>query len=161
MKLLRIVLVLIVVAYAGWLAWPFLAPIVGPLVGLGGPEAARAGSAATLDFGGGLPVTALLLGAVGLYLISALMLGAGSPKAVIAYFLGFLADAALRLALAPGSESVSADIAARSAQVAPMSAVGGVDLQWIVLGVLVVIGLLVLLASRRQRRARKPGHLAY
>ena len=160
MKVLRFILVLVVLAYAGWLAWPFLAPIVGPLLGGPEPEAARAGASVALDVGGNLPVSALWIGAIALYLISALMLGAGNTKAAIAYFLGFIADAALRLALAPGSERVSAEIAARSAEAAPMAAPGGVDLQWIILGALVVIGLQVAVARRRLRRARRPGPLA-
>ena len=44
MKLLRFLVVVAVLAYAGWLAWPFLAPFIE---GAGQPEAAvRAGPAA-------------------------------------------------------------------------------------------------------------------
>ncbi|MBX9461225.1 MAG: hypothetical protein KL785_09180 [Brevundimonas sp.] len=99
MKLLRFVVVLAVLAYAGWLAWPFLSPFLEGA----GPEAAalRAGAEAQ---GGGelfgfLPVWALWIGAIALYVISALMLGSGNSKSAIAYFLAFIADAALRLAL--------------------------------------------------------------
>ena len=115
MKLLRFVVVVAVLAYAGWLAWPFLSPFIEGA----GPETAtlRAGAEAQ---GGGelfgfLPGWTLWAGAIGLYVISALMLGAGNPRAVVAYFLGFLADIVLRLAMSP-DRGVSADIAARSAE---------------------------------------------
>lgn len=161
MRILRIVLAVIVAAYAGWLAWPFLGPMVALIVGGTGAEGARAGASALSGAGGGLPVAALWIGAVVLYLISALMLGWGNARAAIAYFLGFAADAILRLALAPGSESVSADIAARSVAAEPVASALSVDPHWIVLGALVVIGLVVAFASRRRRRARAPGQLAY
>jgi hypothetical protein len=156
MKFLRFVLVLAVIGYAGWLAWPFIAPFLEGAA----PEAAamRAGAEAS---GGGVPTAALWIGAVVLYLIAALMLGAGNPRAAVAYFLGFIADAALRLALDrnDGGAGPSTDIAARSAEAMPMTT-GGIDPTWIILGVLLVVGVLVVVASRRRRRRRTPGHLA-
>lgn len=160
MKLLRLVVVLAVLAYAGWLAWPFLSPFLEGA----GPEAAamRAGAEAQ---GGGelfgfLPAWALWAGAIGLYLISALMLGAGNSKAAVAYFLAFIADAALRLALdTRGGEAAGSGPATMSVPEAagslPMDAI------WLTLGALVILGLLVVLASRRIRRARTPGQFAY
>jgi hypothetical protein len=160
MKLLRFAVVLAVLAYAGWLAWPFLSPLIEGA----GPEAAalRAGAAAQ---GGGelfgfLPAWALWAGAVGLYVIAALMLGAGNSRAALAYFLGFLADAALRLALdqqggaaaRSGPATMAAPEAASSLPVDPI---------WLTLGALLVLGVLVVIASRRIRRARTPGQLAY
>ncbi|MBJ7486497.1 MAG: hypothetical protein JHC99_17520, partial [Brevundimonas sp.] len=94
MKILRFVLVLAVIGYAGWLAWPFLAPFFE-----GAPTTvATERATAMVETGGGIPQAALWIGAVVLYLIAAFMLGAGNPKAAVAYFLGFLADAVLRLA---------------------------------------------------------------
>lgn len=160
MKLLRFVVVLAVLAYAGWLAWPFLSPFFEGA----GPEASalRAGAEAQ---GGGelfgfLPAWALWAGAIGLYVISALMLGAGNSKSAIAYFLAFIADAALRLALdEQGGEAARSGPATMSAPEAagtlPMDPI------WLTLGALVILGLLVVIAGRRIRRARIPGQFAY
>ena len=160
MKLLRFVVGVAVLAYAGWLAWPFLSPFIEGA----GPETAtlRAGAEAQ---GGGelfgfLPGWTLWAGAIGLYVISALMLGAGNSKAAVAYFLAFLADAALRLALdGKGGEAARSGPATMSAP----EAVSGLPVEplWLTLGALVVLGLLVALAGRRIRRARTPGQFAY
>lgn len=160
MKLLRFVVVLAVLAYAGWLAWPFLSPFLEGA----GPEAAalRAGAEAQ---GGGelfgfLPAWTLWAGAIGLYLISALMLGSGNSKAAVAYFLAFIADAALRLALSQqGGEAARSGPATMSAPEAAGSL--PMDPIWLTLGALVILGLLVAVAGRRIRRARTPGQFAY
>lgn len=153
MKLLRFILVLVVIGYAGWLIWP----IVSPFLEGASPEAAstRAGAEAGA---GGLPTAVFWVAAAVLYLVAALMLGSGNPKAAIAYFLAFIADAALRLALDSGGGG--SDIAARSAEaVGPATAGLGIDPTWLVLGALLVLGGLVALASRRRRRHRTPGQL--
>lgn len=160
MKLLRFVVVLAVLAYAGWLAWPFLSPFFEGA----GPEAAalRAGAEAQ---GGGelfgfLPAWALWVAAIGLYLISALMLGAGNSKSAIAYFLAFIADAALRLALdQQGGDAARSGPATMSAPEAAGSL--PMDPIWLTLGALLILGLLVVIAGRRIRRARTPGQFAY
>ena len=160
MKLLRFVVVLAVLAYAGWLAWPFLSPFIEGA----GPEAAamRAGAEAQ---GGGelfgfLPGWALWAGAIGLYVISALMLGAGNSKSAVAYFLAFIADAVLRLALnQQGGEAARSGPATMSAPEAASSL--PVDPLWLRLGALLILGLLVVVAGRRIRRARTPGQFAY
>ena len=160
MKLLRLVVVLAVLAYAGWLAWPFLSPFIEGAA----PDAAtmRAGAEAQ---GGGelfgfLPGWTLWAGAIGLYLISALMLGAGNSKAAVAYFLAFVADAALRLALDQrGGDAARSGPATMSAPEAASSL--PMDPIWLTLGVLLVLGVLVVIASRRIRRARTPGQFAY
>ena len=109
MKLLRFAVMAAVLVYAGWLAWPFLSPFIEGA----GPEAAamRAGAEAQSSGSvfGVLPSWSLWVGAIGLYVIAALMLGSGSSKAAIAYFLGFAADAALlRLELAGGPDLADA-----------------------------------------------------
>lgn len=156
MKILRFVLVLAVIAYAGWLAWPFLAPFFEGAA----PDAAAMRAGAEAEMGGGVPVAVLWIGAVGLYLIAALMLGSGNPKAAIAYFLGFIADAVLRLAIDRGGAG-SGEIAARSAEAAPMAASAGIDPTWLILGALVVVGLLIFVVSRRRRSTRVPGQLSF
>ena len=160
MKLLRFIVVLAVLAYAGWLAWPFLSPFIEGA--FPGAATLRAGAEAQ---GGGelfgfLPGWALWAGAIGLYVISALMLGAGNSKAVVAYVLAFLADAALRLALdQQGGDAARSGPATMSA---PEAASGlPVDPLWLTLGALVVLGVLVMIAGRRIRRARTPGQFAY
>ena len=81
MKILRIILVLAVLAYAGWLAWPILSPfIVGP-TDTAGPSARAAIEGADLS-GAWLWIVAAVL-----YVVAALMLGAGNPRAAIAYFI--------------------------------------------------------------------------
>lgn len=160
MKLLRFIVVLAVLAYAGWLAWPFLSPFIEGASP--GAATVRAGAEAQ---GGGelfgfLPGWALWAGAIGLYVISALMLGAGNSKAVVAYFLAFLADAALRLALnQQGGDAARSGPATMSAPEAASSL--PMDPLWLTLGALVVLGVLVMIAGRRIRRARTPGQFAY
>lgn len=162
MKLLRGILVLAILAYAGWLAWPLLSPFLEPLIGGASPEMASMRGGADMIFDGpGLPGAALWIGAVVLYFLSALMLSAGDPKAAVAYFLGFLADAAVKLALADGGggdAARSADISAFGAEAAPYAA--GPDPVWLALGALFVVGLLVVVTLRRRRRTRVPGQLA-
>ncbi|WP_339873863.1 LPXTG cell wall anchor domain-containing protein [uncultured Brevundimonas sp.] len=153
MKLLRFILVLVVLAYAGWLVWP----IVSPFLEGASPGAAsmRAGAEAGSQ---GLPTAVLWIAAAVLYLVAALMLGSGNPKAAIAYFLGFIADAALRLALDGGR--AGGEIAARSAEaVGPATSGLGIDPTWLVLGALLVLGGLIVVVSRRRRRHRTPGQL--
>lgn len=160
MKLLRFVVVLAVLAYAGWLAWPFLSPFLEGA----GPEAATMRARAEAEGGGALfgflPAWTLWAGAIVLYVISALMLGAGNSKSAVAYFLAFLADAALRLALdQQGGDAARSGPATMSAPEAASSL--PMDPIWLTLGALVVLGLLVVIAGRRIRRARTPGQLAY
>lgn len=163
MKLLRFIVVLAVIGYAGWLAWPFISPLLEG----GGPDAAasRMGAEAASggDLFGFLPVWTLWAGAVGLYLIAALMLGSGNPKAAVAYFLGFIADAVLRLAL---DQQGGGDAAARSSgpttMAAPEAMTGlPVEPVWLVLGAVFLLGLLVVVAGRRMRRKREAGQLNF
>lgn len=162
MKLLRFIVVLAVIGYAGWLAWPFISPFLEGA----GPDVAASRMGAEAQSGGELfgflPAWTLWVGAVGLYLIAALLLGSGNPKAAVAYFLGFIADAVLRLAL----DQQGGDIAARSAGPTSMAApdtMGGlpVDPVWLVLGAVFVLGVLVVVASRRVRRRREAGQLNF
>ena len=155
MKGLRFLLVLAVIGYVGWLAWPILGPMV------------QGGVSDFTD--GGFDLTSvqtlLWVGAIALYLVAAVMLGSGNPKAAVAYFLGFIADAVLRLALdsrGGGADAPADSMAERSIEATTMAApaAGGIDPTWIVLGVLLLIGVLVLAVSRRRIRVRTPGHLA-
>lgn len=161
MKLLRFIVVLAVIGYAGWLAWPFISPFLEGA----GPDVAASRMGAEAQSGGELfgflPAWTLWAGAVGLYLVAALMLGAGNPKAAVAYFLGFIADAVLRLAMQQGGGD-----AARSAGPTTMAApeaMGGlpVDPLWLVLGGLFLLGVLVVVAGRRIRRKREAGQLNF
>lgn len=166
MKVFRFVLMLAVIGYAGWLAWPFLSPFLE-----GAPiDVATARAGAMIEAGGGVPQAALWIGAVLLYVVAALLLGAGNPRAAVAYFLGFIADAVLRLAIDRSNGSENASIAAdsygaggemarRSAEaVAPAGL--PVDPTWLILGVLLVLGVLVVVFSRRRVRRRGSGQLA-
>ena len=162
MKLLRFIVVLAVIGYAGWLAWPFISPMLEGA----GPDVAASRMGAEADAGGELfgflPVWTLWVGAVGLYLVAALMLGAGNSKAAVAYFLGFIADAVLRLALDQGGGDVAARSGGPTTMAAP-EAVSGlpVDPVWLVLGALFLLGVLVVVAGRRIRRKREAGQLNF
>lgn len=173
MKLLRIVLVLAVLAYAGWLAWPFLSPFLEGA----GMDAAATRAGAEAQAGLDLPVIALWVGAVVLYLVAAILLGSGNPRAAVAYFLGFMADAVLRLAIDRGSFGGGTDAGGKFDPNAPsmqstitedgpaaapggLGADLGVDPTWLVLGALVVIGLLIVAVTRARRRQRTPGQLS-
>lgn len=165
MKILRFVLVLAVIGYAGWLAWPFLSPFFEGAE----PTVATERASAMVEAGGGIPQAALWIGAVALYLIAAFLLGSGNPKAAVAYFLGFLADAVLRLAIDRSGSNVAGkvqpdayagggEIAQRSAEaVAPAGL--SVDPTWLILGVLLIVGVIIVAVSRRKRRQRQAGHL--
>jgi hypothetical protein len=166
MTFVRYLLVAAVIAYAGWLAWPFLTPFFegAPL------DVALERARGMIEAGGGLSSAALWVGAVLLYLIAAVMLSAGNPRAAVAYFLGFIADAVLRLAIdrgraGPAEASISADshaggeLSQRSAEaVAPVGL--PVDPTWLILGALLMIGLVIVAVSRRRGRRRVPGQLA-
>ena len=168
MKILRFVLVLAVIAYAGWLAWPFLSPFFEGAE----PAVATQRASAMVEAGGGIPQAVFWIGAVVLYLIAAIMLGSGNPRAAVAYFLGFLADAALRLAIdrssggGPANASIQAETYAAGGEIARRSAEAvapaglPLDPTWIVLSVLLVVGLIIVAVSRRRVRRRAPGHLA-
>ena len=162
MKLLRFIVVLAVVGYAGWLAWPFISPV---LEGAGSDVAvSRMGAEAEAggDLFGFLPTWTLWLGAVALYLIAALLLGSGNPKAAVAYFLGFIADAVLRLALQQGGGDEAARSSGPSTMAAPEAMNGlPVDPVWLVLGAVFLLGVLVVVASRRMRRKRTAGELNF
>ena len=166
MKLLRFLLMLAIIGYAGWLAWPFVSPFFE-----GAPmDMATERAGATVEAGGGIPQAALWIGAVALYLIAAFMLGAGNPRAAVAYFLGFLADAVLRLAIdrsgSAQNASIQADSYAGGGELAQRSAEAAapaglpVDPTFLILGVLLVIGVIIVVVSRRRRRHRIPGQLA-
>ncbi len=166
MTFIRYLLVAAVIAYAGWLAWPFLTPFFegAPL------DVALERARGMIEAGGGLSSAALWVGAVLLYLIAAVMLSAGNPRAAVAYFLGFIADAVLRLAIdrgrvGPAETTIAADgyaggeLSQRSAEaVAPTGL--PVDPTWLILGALLVIGLIIVAVSRRRGRRRVPGQLA-
>jgi len=168
MKILRFVLVLAVIGYAGWLAWPFLSPFFEGAE----PTVATERASAMVEAGGGIHQAVFWIGAVVLYLVAAFMLGSGNPKAAVAYFLGFLADAALRLAIdrssggGPASASIQADTYAGGGEIAQRSAEAvapaglPVDPTWLILGVLLVVGIIIVVISRRRRRQRQAGHLA-
>ncbi|KQY89604.1 hypothetical protein [Brevundimonas sp. Root1423] len=157
MKLLRLIVVLAVLGYAGWLAWPFISPLVE-----GSAAAARVGEALPAgEAFGVLPVWVLWAGAIGLYLVAALMLGAGNTRAAVAYFLAFAADVVLRLAI-NGEGEISARSAGPTTMAAP-EAVQNLPVEpvWLVLGALFLLGVLVIVASRRIRRKRTAGQLNF
>jgi hypothetical protein len=168
MKVVRIVLVLLVIAYAGWLAWPVLSPFfeAAPL------DVAAERARGMAEAGGGIPQAALWIGAVVLYLVAAVMLGSGNPRAAVAYFLGFIADAVLRLAIdrssgpGPASASIQADTRAGGGEIAERSAEAlapaglPVDPTWLILGVLLIVGVLVVVLSRRRGRRHASGQRA-
>ena len=167
MKILRFVLVLALIGYAGWLAWPFLSPFFEGAE----PSPATERASVMVEAGGGVPQAVFWIGAVVLYLIAAVLLGSGNPKASVAYFLGFLADAALRLAIdrssggEPASASIQVEPYAGGGEIAQRSAEAlvpaglPVDPTWLILGVLLIVGMVIVAISRRKRRQRQAGHL--
>jgi hypothetical protein len=163
MQILRMILVLAVAGYAGYLAWPFVSPL------LEGADPAAAVTRAFAEAGADGFTSALLwIGAVVLYQIAAALLGAGNPRAALAYFLGFMADAVLRLALdrSGGAPDVAARSEAALVEGGPkslpvdMGSSLGVDPLWLMLAGLVGLGLVIFFATRRVRRTRPSGAFA-
>src|SRR3989344_2408870 len=105
MKMLRFFVVAAVLAYAGWLAWPWIAPLLGMAPPAGG-GAMRSSAEAGAPLFGVVPPWALLA-------------AAGEPAGL------------------------------------PL------DPLWLALGGLLLLGALVIVASRRIRRKRLPGQFAY
>jgi len=159
MKYLRILVAAAILGYVGWLAWPFLSPLINGATPDMGSMRAEADAMTGGDLFGFIPGWALWVGAIVLYLVAAVMLGAGNTKASVAYFLGFIADAVLRLAMDSGGP----DASARSAGPTTMAADSGlpVDPVWLVLGGLFLLGVLVVVVARRQRKRRVAGQLAF
>lgn len=157
MKLLRFLVALAILGYVGWLAWPLLSPLIDGGAADIGTMRAEADAATGGDLFGVIPAWALWAGAIALYLAAAVMLGAGNTKASVAYFLGFIADAVLRLAM-DRSGGGNVDIAARSA---PPASDFPVDPLWLILGGLFLLGVLVVVVARRQRKHRIPGQLSF
>jgi len=166
MKILRFLLVLAVIGYAGWLAWPFLSPFFE-----GAPvDVATERAGAMAEGGGGLPQAALWIGAFLLYVVAAFLLGAGNPRAAVAYFLGFVADAVLRLAIdrsGPSSQaSIAVDTSGAAGEMARRSAEAvapaglPVEPTWLILLALLAVGILIVVFTRRRARRRSPGQLA-
>jgi len=158
MKLLRLIVMLAVLGYAGWLAWPFISPLIEGSAATARAEAAVAGGGTLFGF---LPMWALWVGAVGLYVIAALMLGSGNTGGAGAYFPGFRAEWGLRLA-SDGQGEFGARSAGPTTMAAP-EAVQGLPVEpvWLVLGALFLLGVLVIVASRRIRRKRTAGQLNF
>lgn len=159
MKFARILIAVVILAYAGWLAWPFLSPFIQGGAPDIGAMRAEADAVTGGDLFGVIPGWVLWAAAIVLYLIAALMLGAGNTKASVAYFLGFIADAVLRLAMNSGGP----DANARSAGPTTLAADSGLPVEpvWLVLGGLFLLGVLVVILARRQRRRRVAGQLAF
>lgn len=160
MKFLRVLIAVVILGYVGWLAWPFLSPLIDGASPDLGSLRAEAEAMTGGDLLGFIPGWALWAAAIALYLVAALMLGAGNTKASVAYFLGFIADAVLRLAMDSGGGSQAS---ARSAGPTTMAADSGlpVDPVWLVLGGLFLLGVLVIVAARRQRKRRVAGQLSF
>ena len=146
MKLLRFLAAIAVIAYAGWLAWPLISPFFEG--GGAGAAIEMSRAEATVEAAGNMPRTLIWGAAIVLYVLSAFLLGGGNPRAFIAYLLGFMADAALRLAMS--GDGGAADVAARSVEAAP----AGMDPTWFVLGALLIGAVVVFWLSRRSRRRR-------
>lgn len=148
MWVLRLILVLVVTAYAGWLAWPLVSPFLE-----GAPPEAAGLRAVAVAQGSGLPQAGLWIGAILLYLVSAGLLAARNALAALAYLLGFLVEILLRLAIDQQGQGGAADVAARSTEViAPIGIM--VDANPVMLGVLAILGLLVLSVGPWGRRQR-------
>ena len=146
MKLLRFLAAIAVIAYAGWLAWPLISPFFEG--GGAGAAIEMSRAEATVEAAGNMPRTLIWGAAIVLYVLSAFLLGGGNPRAFVAYLLGFLADAALRLAMS--GDGGATDVAARSVEAAP----AGMDPTWFVLGALLIGAVVVFWLSRRSRRRR-------
>lgn len=161
MKVLRLIVAAAVLGYAAWLAWPWLAPLLGSAAPEA-PMAMRSAAEAGTPLFGLVPAWAVLVAAILLYVVAALMLGSGNSRAAVAYFLGFIADAIFRLAMdgrLPGAGAPAAEASGAALRGPPAGL--PVDPLWLALGALLLLGVLVVVAGRRIRRKRLPGQFAY
>lgn len=135
----RIVLSLLIAAYAGWLVWP-LVELLRTGVSPSGIVSAVNAEAALL----GWALPSLWLSAILLYAIAAVMTAGGLGAAPGAYFLAFGAEVIQRLLLQSASEATLVDTPARiAANLAPLA----VDSGPLALAVLLAVGLLVLMTG--------------
>jgi hypothetical protein len=146
MKALRWIVVLAVLAYTAWLAWPFLQQFL-PAGGGDGPTTMSARVEAPVGLepsGQSLPVSVLWVVAIGMYLVSALMFAGRNARAFVAYVFAFGSNVALMLLQRPQFSAMS-----RSVEPA------GIDPKYILLAGLALIGVLMLAigGGRRSRHA--------
>jgi len=123
MKALRTVLVIAILAYAGWIAIPGVQTLVSQYMAPAAagpppsPEAAvedlapvaeaapQAEATATAVAEGDAPRIGLWMAAVGLYLVAALLFAGNNARAFVAYMLAFGADVVLMLLSRPEATS--------------------------------------------------------
>lgn len=137
----RIVLSLMIAAYAGWLLWP----LIQPLSAGGSPaDIIAVVTAEAEQLGGALPL--LWLASALLYLIAAVMTAGGLEGAPGAYFLAFGGEVIQRLLLQSAPDAALVDTPARVASgIAPLNL--AVDSGPLALGALLAFGLLVVMTG--------------
>lgn len=137
----RIVLGLLIAAYAGWLIWPLVEPMT---TGVSPSDIIRAVNAEAGQLGWALP--SLWLGAALLYAIAAVMTAGGLGAAPGAYFLAFGAEVIQRLLLQSAPDATLVDTPSRVASdLAPLNL--AVESGPLALAALLAVGLLVLMTG--------------
>lgn len=145
---LRVAAALAVTAYAGWLAWPLLAPFNGAAVEEAGQAAVALVRNATAPQG-----TLWIVGIL-FYLAAAALTLIGSGRAALVFLIGFMADVLLRLTIDQQGPGGPADIGGRAMEaLAPFGL--GFDPAPLTLAALAILGWLVYALD--QRRARPGG----
>lgn len=137
----RIILSLVIAAYAGWLIWPLVGAVT---TGVSPSDVLGALNAEAGRLGWALP--SLWLGAAALYAIAAVMTAGGLGAAPGAYFLAFGAEVIQRLLLQSVPGATLVDTPSRvAADLAPLNLM--VDSGPLALGALLAVGLMVLMTG--------------
>lgn len=108
---LRVLVALIVAVYAGWLAWPLLAPLNGGAVA----EAWQTG--VTLVRNAPLPQGAFWIVGILFYLVAAVLTLIGSGRAALCFLFGYMAEILLRLTVDQQGPGGPADVGGRTMEV--------------------------------------------
>ena len=152
---LRVLVAVIVAVYAGWIAWPVLAPFSGA------PFAEAWPTAVNLVRNVPAPHVAFWIVSILFYLVASLLTLIGSGRAAVIFLIGFLTEILLRLSIDQHGPGGPADIHQRANEgLEPLGL--GVDPVPLTLAAVAILGLVVYALDLRivcapDQRREKPG----
>lgn len=140
---LRVAVACLVAAYAGWIAWPALAPFNGV------PFAEAWQTATTMVQSAPWPHSAFWIVSILFYLAAAILTLIGSGRAAVIFLIGFMTEILLRVTIDQHGPGGPADVLARAKEaLAPLGL--GVDPLPLTLGAIAIVGLVVYALDQRR-----------